>query len=115
MCADARDLERELTAGASVAVLDLELGGADHAAGADALVLLEQIEASLMRPIDAVIVTGSGQIAAHRRLQHSGRPWLTKPCDPERLVGAILVVQGRAGKRAASRAPQPEEVPSLGQ
>ncbi len=115
VCATTDDLERELGSGTSVAVLDLELAGADHAAAADALVLLEQIEARLARPIDAVIVTGSGQTAAHRRLRHSARPWLTKPCDPERLVGAILVAQGRAGKRDAVRRSRAEEVSSIAQ
>ncbi len=113
VCADAHDLERGLAADASVAVLDLELAGADHAAAADALVLLEQLEASLGRPIDAVIVTGSGQTTAHRRLQLSGRPWLTKPCDPDRLVGAILVAQSRAGKRDAGRGSRKEEAASV--
>jgi len=115
VCADAHALERGLKAGASVAVLDLELAGADHAAAADGLVLLEQIEARLAQPVDAVIVTGSGQVAAHRRLQLAGRPWLTKPCDPERLVGAILVAQSRARKRGAAARMRAAEVSAIGE
>lgn len=114
-CADARQLERALAAEAGVAVLDLELSGADHAGAVDALVLLEQLEHGMGRPIDAVIITGSGQTSAHRRLQLSGRPWLTKPCDPERLVGAILVAQSRSGKRVARRRLAVEEVAPIGQ
>ena len=85
----------EAPSGPDGAVIDFNLEN-----GTDGLALAERLTAVLGRSVPAVIVTGASDGTVHLRLAESGRPWLSKPVDPERLLAALL--QAAAGARQHS-------------
>jgi CheY-like chemotaxis protein len=106
-CADA---ERALTEGLVVdaAVLDFDLRGPETG-----LEFVARMSTKLGGPIPAVILSGGTDSATLAALAKSGRPWLTKPADPELIVAALSAVL-KARKEAnddinVARAPKPSE------
>jgi signal transduction histidine kinase/ActR/RegA family two-component response regulator len=106
-CADA---EAALMDGLAVdaAVLDFDLRSSETG-----LEFLAKMSGKLGRPIPAVILSGGTDSATLAALAKSGRPWLTKPADPELIVAALgAVLKGRKASTSDvddARAPGPAE------
>jgi DNA-binding response OmpR family regulator len=69
-------------------VLDFDLRGPETG-----LEFVARISRKLGRSIPAVILSGATDSTTLASLARSGRPWLTKPTDPELIVatlGAVL-------------------------
>ena len=84
------DAETALTDGLVIdaAVLDFDLRGPETG-----LEFVARISRMLGRSIPAVILSGATDSTTLASLARSGRPWLTKPTDPELIVatlGAVL-------------------------
>jgi DNA-binding response OmpR family regulator len=88
------------------AVLDFDLR--DQETG---LEFIGRMSAELGYFIPAVILSGGTDSATLATLAKSGRPWLTKPADPELIVATLNAVI-RAG-RAAARTSAIEERASM--
>jgi DNA-binding response OmpR family regulator len=79
-----------------VAVLDFDLRGRETG-----LEFIKRVSARAARIVPAIILSGGTDSATLATLAKSGRPWLTKPADPE-LIAATL----RAVYKAAQSAPK---------
>jgi signal transduction histidine kinase/ActR/RegA family two-component response regulator len=85
-----------------VAILDFDLR--DQETG---LEFINRMSSEIGRFIPAVILSGGTDSATLATLAKSGRPWLTKPADPELIVATLYAVI-KAG-RAAVLTPAAEE------
>jgi signal transduction histidine kinase/ActR/RegA family two-component response regulator len=98
------DAEAALAGGLTIdaAILDFDLR--DHETG---LEFVSRMSGELNSFIPAVILSGGTDSATLAALAKSGRPWLTKPADPELIVATLHAVI-KAG-RATVRKPAAEE------
>ncbi len=87
------------------AVLDFDLPGAETGLG-----FVTRMSRKLDKFIPTVILSGGTDSATLAALARSGRPWLTKPADPE-LIAATLssVLKANKTETSASKAEEPAD------
>jgi DNA-binding response OmpR family regulator len=107
----AADAETALREGLmiDVAILDFDLRGRETG-----LEFIKRMSGRFGRNIPAIILSGGTDSATLATLAKSGRPWLTKPANPELIVATLSAVfkAAQAADRAFNaehRAPVPAE------
>ena len=68
-----------------VAVIDYDLGNGQTGPG-----VLDAIERARCEHIPALILTGGTDAATLAAVMRIGRPWLTKPADPDEVASALV-------------------------
>jgi signal transduction histidine kinase/ActR/RegA family two-component response regulator len=83
---DAVEAEQALRAGLSVdaCVLDFDLRGAESG-----LQFIRRMSATMDDDIPSILLSGGTDSATLAALAKAGRPWLTKPADPELIAATI--------------------------
>jgi DNA-binding response OmpR family regulator len=91
------DAEAAFSSGLAIDVAILDFDLRDRETG---LEFINRMSAEIGQFIPAVILSGGTDSVTLATLAKSGRPWLTKPADPELIVATLHTVM-KAGRSAA--------------
>ena len=104
------DAERAIDEGVifDAAVVDFDLRGPETG-----LAFIERLSNRLGKPVPALLLSGGTNSTTLAILAKSGRPWLTKPADPDLIIatlGAILN-SSQAGRHVGEESQEPVRSP----